>query len=46
MIDRAGINEKIEKLKEYPTLLKEYRKSNLKELKEDLKLQGAVHSLS
>ena len=42
MIDRAAINEKIEKLREYLTLLKEYRKSNLKELKEDPKLQGAV----
>lgn len=38
MIDRATINEKIEKLKEYLTLLKEYGKSNVKELKEDLKL--------
>jgi uncharacterized protein YutE (UPF0331/DUF86 family) len=42
MIDRDVINEKIEKLREYLTLLKEYRKSSLKELKEDLKLQGAV----
>jgi uncharacterized protein YutE (UPF0331/DUF86 family) len=42
MIDRAAISEKIEKLKGYLALLKEYRKSSLKELKEDLKLQGAV----
>lgn len=42
MIDRVAINEKLEKLREYLMLLKEYRESSLKELKEDLKLQGAV----
>ncbi len=42
MIDRDTINRKIEKLKEYLVLLQGYRKSSLKELKEDLTLQGAV----
>ena len=42
MIDKDAINKKIEKLKEYLVLLEGYRKSSLKELEEDLTLQGAV----
>lgn len=42
MIDKDVINKKLEKLREYLALLKMYRKKSLKELKEDLTLQGAV----
>lgn len=42
MIDNDTINKKLEKLKEYTALLKEYRKRSIKELKRDLMLQGAV----
>ncbi len=42
MINRVAINEKIEKLMEYVLLLKEYRKSTVTEIKEDMMLQGAV----
>ena len=42
MIDKDSINKKLEKLKEYLILLQGYSKRSLKELKEDLTLQGAV----
>jgi uncharacterized protein YutE (UPF0331/DUF86 family) len=42
MIDKSTISRKLEKIKEYVTLLKGYRKSSLKQLKKDLTLQGAV----
>jgi len=42
MIDEEIINEKLEKLKEYTSYLKEYQKATLNDFKKDHKLQGAA----
>jgi uncharacterized protein YutE (UPF0331/DUF86 family) len=42
MIDYVNFNPKLEKLREYITYLKDYRKHSVEDLKNDHTLQGAV----